>query len=152
MLRGESSIRRLTGIHGIPDGLLLGATVDIDRGAPGQLKNIPLCRQTAAEALADAGIDLETLDRDRVGCSIGAHMGDSSYVVERTGPERRSAPSLPWRTQSLPNTACDVVVNEFDLRVGQRNTGDTSRHLADWREILSNGCIKRMLSHAPRRS
>ena len=33
---------------------------------PGQLKNIPLCQETAAEAIDDSGIRLLTLDRERV--------------------------------------------------------------------------------------
>jgi 3-oxoacyl-(acyl-carrier-protein) synthase len=52
--RGDCGVKRLTGLPGIPDGMLLGASVDVDGEFPGQLKNIPLCRQTAAEALADA--------------------------------------------------------------------------------------------------
>ena len=56
---GTSGVRRLTGVPGIPDGMLLGATVDVERDFPGQLKNIPLCRLTAAEALADSRIDFD---------------------------------------------------------------------------------------------
>ena len=51
MQRGACGVRRLTGLPGIPDGMLLAATVDVEGEFPGQLKNIPLCRQTAAEAL-----------------------------------------------------------------------------------------------------
>ena len=68
--RGECGVRRLTGIPSIPDGLMLGATADVEGEFPGQLKNIPLCRQTAAEVLADARIHFGDVDRDRFGCSI----------------------------------------------------------------------------------
>jgi len=125
--RGECGVRRLTGLPGIPDGLLLGATVDVEGEFPGQLKNIPLCRQTAAEALADARIHLARINRDRCGCSIGAHMGDDDYVVERLG----LAPSLippgkqPWWQQWLPNTSCAMVARDYDLR-GPRLSNSTA--------------------------
>jgi 3-oxoacyl-(acyl-carrier-protein) synthase len=116
MQRGECGIGRLSGVHGIPDGLLLGAVADLKCDAPHQLKNIPLCRITAREALVDAGIEFERVDLDRFGCSIGAHMGDANYVVERFGLGRSRAPNVKWWKQWLPNTACSVVANEFDLR------------------------------------
>ncbi len=48
--RGECNIRRLADLSKLPDGLLV-ATAAIDGEYEGQLKNIPLCRQTASEAL-----------------------------------------------------------------------------------------------------
>ncbi len=124
--RGESGVRRLRGIAGIPDDLLLGATVDIDTEHPGQLKNIPLCRQTAAEAIADARINLAKIDRDRFGCSIGAHMGDSDYVVEQLNrydliPQGKIA----WWKQLLPNTSCALVASDYGLR-GPRLSNSTA--------------------------
>ena len=122
MQAGKSGIRRLTGIAGIPDGMLLGATVDVETEFPGQLKNIPLSRVTAAEALADSGIDLDGVghdgvDRDRFGCSIGAHMGDDDFVTERLGRYDLIPPGKrPWFEQWLPNTSCAVVARELDLR------------------------------------
>lgn len=155
--RGASGVRRLSGVMGIPDGLLLGATVDMPGEFPGQLKNIPLCRQAAAEALADAGIDLSgvaadcylhhpscdgrfayrppdfcqvrhryrrkttldrgSVDRERFGCSIGAHMGDADYVVEKLGLASQLIPrgKRPWWLQWLPNTSCAVIANDYGL-------------------------------------
>jgi 3-oxoacyl-(acyl-carrier-protein) synthase len=125
--RGECGVRRLAGLAGIPDGLLLGATVDVDGEFPGQLKNIPLCRQTAAEALADAQIHFGRLDRDRFGCSIGAHMGDDDYVVERLGLASSLLPAgkQPWWQQWLPNTSCAIVARDYDLR-GPRLSNSTA--------------------------
>lgn len=116
--RGECGVRRLTGIPAIPDGLMLGATVDTEGEFPGQLKNIPLCRQSAAEALGDARIHFARVDRDRFGCSIGAHMGDSDFIVERHGlQDTLTRPGkLPWWQQWLPNTACAMVAQDYDLR------------------------------------
>ena len=123
---GTSGIGRLTGVAGIPDGMLLGATVDIETDFPGQLKNIPLTRLTAAEALADSGIDLDEVDRDRFGCSIGAHMGDDDFVTERLGRSDLIPPGKrPWFEQWLPNTSCAVVSMEHDLR-GPRLSNSTA--------------------------
>ena len=115
--RGECGVRRLTGVPCIPDGLMLGATVDVEGEFPGQLKNIPLCRQSAAEALADARIHFPRVDRDRFGCSIGAHMGDTDYVVEKCGLQESLIPpgKQPWWKQWLPNTACAMVAQDYRL-------------------------------------
>lgn len=125
--RGESNIRRLTGLPGIPDGMLLGAVVDEPGEFPGQLKNIPLCRQSAAEAIADARLHLAAVDRDRFGCSIGAHMGDTNFVVEQLGRHDSETPAgtRPWWQQWLPNTACATVARDYDLR-GPRLSNSTA--------------------------
>lgn len=125
--RGDCGVQRLKDVLGIPDGLMLGATVDIEGDFPGQLKNIPLCRQTAAEALADARIHFGSVDRDRFGCSIGAHMGDTDYVVERNSLQGKLIPpgKGPWWHQWLPNTACSMVANDYDL-CGPRLSNSTA--------------------------
>jgi 3-oxoacyl-(acyl-carrier-protein) synthase len=142
--QGHSGVRRLTGVTGIPDGMLLGATVDIEGEFPGQLKNIPLCRQTAAEALADARVHLAGIDRERFGCSIGAHMGDTGYVAERIrarskehgagssdsqlpagAPAQRVGSRLHWWQQWFPNTSCAMVARDYDLR-GPRLSNSTA--------------------------
>jgi 3-oxoacyl-(acyl-carrier-protein) synthase len=125
--RGDCGVRRLAGVTGIPDGMLLGATVDIEGEFPGQLKNIPLCRQTAAEALADARVHLAGVDRERFGCSIGAHMGDTDYVVERLRLAHALIPpgKEPWWKQWFPNTACATVARDYDLR-GPRLSNSTA--------------------------
>ncbi|MGD9634555.1 MAG: beta-ketoacyl synthase [Pirellulales bacterium] len=126
MQLGKSGIARLEGIAGIPDRMLLGATVDVGGDFPGQLKNIPLTRLTAAEALADAQIDLAAVDRDRFGCSIGAHMGDDDFTTERLERyELLPAGKRPWFEQWLPNTACAMVSQELDLR-GPRLSNSTA--------------------------
>jgi 3-oxoacyl-(acyl-carrier-protein) synthase len=124
--RGESGIGRIAGVYGIPDGMMLAAMVDVEGEAPGQLKNLPLCRQSAAEALADARVHLAEIDRDRFGCSIGAHVGDSDYVPERLGRfDLMPSGKTPWWRQLLPNTACFTVANDYGLR-GPRLSNSTA--------------------------
>lgn len=127
MQRGECGVRRLTNVPAIPDGMLLAASVDVEGEFPGQLKNIPLCRQAAAEALADARIHFGSVDRDRFACSIGAHMGDTDYVVEKRHLQHKLIPpgKEPWWQQWLPNTACSMVANDYDLR-GPRLSNSTA--------------------------
>jgi 3-oxoacyl-(acyl-carrier-protein) synthase len=162
----QTGVRRLTGVTGIPDGMLLGAPVDIEGEFPGQLKNIPLCRVTAAEALADSGLlaisDFgfrisdwrktgespqsaipgtpwvpqsairhppisDGIDIQRFGCSIGAHMGDTDFVVEQIGMAGELIPpgKRPWWTQWFPSTACATVARDYDLR-GPRLSNSTA--------------------------
>lgn len=105
---------------------MLGAPADVEPELPGQLKNIPLCRQTAAEALADARLCMSEVDRDRFGCSIGAHMGDSDYVAERLGRhDLMPAGKVAWWKQLLPNTSCALVASDYDLR-GPRLSNSTA--------------------------
>jgi len=59
--RGESGVRRLHGVPGIPDGEMIGATVEIPN-ANRRLKQILLAHQAAAEALSDARIDFDTIE------------------------------------------------------------------------------------------
>lgn len=126
MQLGKSGIGRLADIPGIPDRMLLGATVDIDGDFPGQLKNIPLTRVTAAEALADSQLDLDAVDRDRVGCSIGAHMGDDDHTTARLGrQELIPKGKRPWFEQWLPNTTCAMVAQELGL-FGPRLSNSTA--------------------------
>jgi 3-oxoacyl-(acyl-carrier-protein) synthase len=123
---GTSGVRRLTGVAGIPDGLLLAATVDVDGEFPGQLKNIPLCRLSATEALRDSRVELSETDLDRFGCSIGAHMGDDDFVTERAGRHQLIPPGKrPWFEQWLPNTSCALVGRELGLR-GPRLSNSTA--------------------------
>jgi 3-oxoacyl-[acyl-carrier-protein] synthase II len=112
---GTSGARRLDGLKGIPDGLLIGAPVDIYPQRTGQLKAISLAMHSAAEALDDARIDWNRVDGDRFGCAISAHMGDTSWIDrqhETAGPDCEPHPC--WQ-QFLPNTACMKVANRYGL-------------------------------------
>ena len=118
---GRSGVRFLKGLVGIPDGLLLGAPVDLRPPLPRQLKVTALCQHVAAEALADARIDTTTmnqgrLDRDRFACAISGHIGDTGWVERHVGVYDTSQPgALEWWQQWMPNTTCSTVANEHGL-------------------------------------
>ncbi|MBX3413797.1 MAG: beta-ketoacyl-[acyl-carrier-protein] synthase family protein [Pirellulales bacterium] len=116
--RGKSGIRSLTGIPYIPDGLLIGAPVDLAPDRPRRMKVIALSRISAAEALHDSGLDLSAIDRSRVGCAISGHMGDTGEIESRfdAAHDQHHLPrAIPWWEQFFPCTACDVVANEHGL-------------------------------------
>ena len=103
-------------MKGIPDGLLLGAPVDLDSQRPGHLKVVALCEHAAAEAMDDARVDLEAIDLDRFGCAISGHVGDTDFATERAGRTDLIETDKPdWWTQWLPNTACATVANHYAL-------------------------------------
>jgi 3-oxoacyl-[acyl-carrier-protein] synthase II len=111
---GRSGARHLQGFPGIPDGLMLGALVDIEPEVPGQLKAITLCQRAAAEAIDDAAVDFRTVNTERFACAISGHMGDTSWA----GGELRLShllSAVPWWHQWLPNTACSEVANRWGL-------------------------------------
>jgi 3-oxoacyl-(acyl-carrier-protein) synthase len=111
---GRSAARHLEGFPGIPDGMMLGALVDIEPEVPGQLKAITLCQRAAAEAIQDAHIDFRAVQRERFACAISGHMGDTRW----TGGELTLShlqTSVPWWEQWLPNTACSEVANRWGL-------------------------------------
>ncbi|HEV7221744.1 MAG TPA: beta-ketoacyl synthase N-terminal-like domain-containing protein, partial [Pirellulales bacterium] len=114
--RGRSGVRALLPAPDNPVGLAIGAPVEMPLEYPGQLKTIAMCQRVAAEALADAEVELAKLDLHRFGCAISGHMGDTGWFDEQPG--RRPAPharELPWWHQWLPNTACSLVANRYGL-------------------------------------
>jgi 3-oxoacyl-(acyl-carrier-protein) synthase len=113
--RGTSGVKHVRGLRGIPDDLLLGATVDLDIPL-GRLKVFPLSRIAADEALSDARLDLENVDLDRFGCLISGHMGDSAWVDAQLGLIPPDDPRrVPWWMQFLPNMACSELANHYGL-------------------------------------
>lgn len=114
--RGQSGVCSLAGLPDVPASLSIGAPVALEPEYPGQLKTIALCQHVAAEALTDARIQWNDIDRSRFGCSISGHMGDTGWFDEQPG--RVPAPhakDLPWWSQWLPNTACSLVANRYGL-------------------------------------
>jgi 3-oxoacyl-(acyl-carrier-protein) synthase len=113
--QGTSGVRRVRGLRGVPDDLLLGATVDLDLPL-GRLKAIPLSRIAADEALQDGRIDLAAEDRGRFGCMISGHMGDTAWVDAQLGLIPKDDPQrVPWWEQFLPNVACAELAYHYRL-------------------------------------
>ncbi len=114
--RGESGIDVLNGVPTIPDGLLLGATVDIEPETPGGLKVTALCQHAAAEALYDANDVLAHTDPERFGCAISGHIGDLQWLAEQAGyGDQRPSGRTPWQEQWLPNSTCAKVAVRHGL-------------------------------------
>jgi 3-oxoacyl-[acyl-carrier-protein] synthase II len=111
---GRSNFRYLTGLRGIPDGELIGATVDLPAGPHGQLKVLSMCDRAAAEAIEDADVDWSSVDRERFACAISGHMGDASLVERELGliePDEHWS----WHEQWFPDTACTTVGRKYNL-------------------------------------
>jgi len=113
---GRSSVRRLTGLPGIPDGLLIGAPAELPLAAPDELKVLALAEKAAAEALDDARLEHARIRPERFGCAISGHMGDTRWCVEQAGMEHLYPPkTTEWWEQWLPNTACSQIANRYRL-------------------------------------
>lgn len=72
------------------------------------LKSIQLTGHASTEALSDAGIPWEDIDRERFACSISAQFGDISFLYPQANPQ--------WFNQLMPSTASALIGNLFDLR------------------------------------
>lgn len=113
--RGDSGVRRLRGVLGLPDDLCIGAPVDIDEPLGGRLKSAVLAKRAAQEALDDAAIDWESVDRDRFGCAASAVMGDWSFRSRPDGFYHVPADCFPWWKQFLPNSSVGEIGHTFGL-------------------------------------
>ncbi|MCL6501360.1 MAG: beta-ketoacyl-[acyl-carrier-protein] synthase family protein [Pirellulales bacterium] len=113
--RGQSGVRVLRRLRGIPDGMMLGATVELEPEQPGQLKVVALALRAAAEAMADSRIGWSGVDYTRFGCAVAGHMGDTAGLEEKCGLPPRSNDAVPWYHQWLPNSACHYVGRRFGL-------------------------------------
>ncbi|MFN3148957.1 beta-ketoacyl-[acyl-carrier-protein] synthase family protein [Bremerella sp.] len=115
--RGTCGIRRMTGISPIEDNLVLGAPVDLPEGYEPRLKILTLNEIAAAEALKDAQVDLENMDRTRFGCAVSAGMGDARSifnVLDLPGKTWPVAGGLPHE-QFFPCTPSYHVAHAFGL-------------------------------------
>lgn len=78
------------------------------------LKSIRLTRHVAHEALDDADIDWDCVDRNRFACSISAQFGDIGYCYD--SPDTRdSTPNRAWWNEFLPSSVTSAIASEFQL-------------------------------------
>ncbi|MCE9555024.1 MAG: beta-ketoacyl-[acyl-carrier-protein] synthase family protein [Planctomycetes bacterium] len=111
--QGVSGVRRVVGLEGIPDGLLLGAPVMQVAGMLHLAKVIALSRVAAIEAIEDSALDVDDCDHTRIACAISAHMGDTGWFAEHYGRhDLLPAEGLNWN-QWLPNSACVSVAEHY---------------------------------------
>lgn len=123
---GKSAMRRLTGIPCVPDGLLVGAPVDLEPEFPGGLKVAALCQHAAAEAIADGGNLLHATEPERFGCAVSGHIGDLDWIVEQAGRADLLPPGdKQWHEQWLPNSTCAQVAVRYRL-LGPRLSHSTA--------------------------
>ena len=112
--RGESGIGWLRGVIGIPDDEMIGAMIDIPN-ATRKLKQLLLVSQAADEALRDARVDFDFVDRNRFACSVSAVMADWMFRADRRGYYHVPDGMAPWYEQWLPNTPVADVASRFGL-------------------------------------
>ncbi len=115
--RGQSGVRWIRGVPGVPDGMVPAAMVAWEDSTPGRLKNVPLSLLAAKEALRDSEVDFRHTDRTRFGCYVSGHMGNSNFVPEQQQrwdllPKGR----LTWLYQWFPHVACTAIAQEFGLQ------------------------------------
>ena len=116
MRAGASGIAAISGLPGIPENLLLGAPVRSVVGLNGELKSIALNRRAAEQALDDARLNMDEIDRDRFACAISGHMGDARrlYMLSQGAADVTDGEVPAWK-QWLPNTACSEIGNHYGL-------------------------------------
>ncbi len=142
---GQSGIKRQQRQTNIPVDDLCAATVDIPSPRPGRLKAITLTERAADEAVQDALIDWDTVDRERFGCSINGVMGDAHGVGIVNGHYAEDPERAPWWEQFLPNSMCSLIGNRYRLH-GPRLSHSTAcassliSILAAVRAIRDNQC------------
>ena len=112
---GRSGVRRMTGITGFPDGMLLGATVADLEVEAGDNRYGPLGLKAAEEALQDSQLDLRCVDHQRFACAVSAHMGDTPGIAGQRTANLEPNSFAPWWNRFLPNTTCSLIANRFAL-------------------------------------
>ncbi len=114
--RGDCGVGTLTGIPGLPEGLL-AATVDLPEPNHKILKVTQMSEIAAEEAMQDAKVDFDQIDRNRFGCWIGAHMGDDRGALAVQGiPFEDPSMEANWFEQWLPNTTYTHLAQKFGLQ------------------------------------
>lgn len=86
---------------------------------PYSLKSIRITEHVSTEALEDANLPWQSLDRNRFACSLSAQFGDIGYMY--LPPESRDDTPLRedghrWWDQFLPCSVSTIIAQQFDLR------------------------------------
>lgn len=89
-----------------------------DSNLPGSIKSIRLSDKVASEALDDAFIPWDDIDRERFACSISAQFGDIGYMYMDEKVRNQPAsddPNKDWFNEFLPCTAASVIGDRYGL-------------------------------------
>ncbi len=117
--RGESGVRLTRASDGIGSLRLPCGMVDWLEDNPYSLKSIRITEHVSHEALNDADLPWETLDRNRFACSLSAQFGDIGYMY--LPPQTRDQNPLRsdghrWWDQFLPCSVSQIIAEQYDLR------------------------------------
>ena len=113
---GVSGARRLTGVAGLPDGLLLAADVRGVKGEPGRLRDYPVGKLAAGEAIADSGLlAVRGVDRTRIGVTMAAVYGDSPRVAAVRAEQTPGFDPSAWHHEFLPSSTISRIANDYGL-------------------------------------
>ena len=113
---GVCGVRDVSAFQHIPGHLKIAGAVRVQPEYEGQLKVMQLARIAAAEAMQDARVDLEAVDRDRFACAVSAHIGDIAWWNRKLAPESCYAQAVFRGGQWLPNSACWDLATRYELR------------------------------------
>lgn len=115
---GQSGVRLTHDSDGLGSLRLPCAMVDWLPPDPDNLKSIRLCGIAAGEALEDANIAWQSVDRERFACSVAAQFGDIGYLYLSEQDRQAPPESLAhkWHEQFLPSSVSDHVANLYGLR------------------------------------
>ncbi len=117
--RGDSGVRLTREGDRIGSLRLPCGMVDWVEDNPYSLKSIRITEHVSSEALADANLPWEKLDRNRFACSLSAQFGDIGYMY-LPADTRDSYPLRSdghrWWDQFLPCSVSALIAEQFDLR------------------------------------
>ncbi len=93
-------------------------SADDTTGLPASIKSIRLSDAVASEALQDAAIEWDSIERERFACSISAQFGDIDYMYMdkeiRNNPPA-DHPQQGWFNEFLPCSAASVIGDRYGL-------------------------------------
>lgn len=90
----------------------------VQQRLPGSIKSIQLSDVVAEQALVDADIDWDGIDRERFACSIAAQFGDIGYMYMDKAERNEPSPDNPrsdWWKEFLPCTASGMIASRYGL-------------------------------------
>jgi 3-oxoacyl-(acyl-carrier-protein) synthase len=122
---GKNGVRKLCGLPGLPDGMLLGATVEhvgLDRFCD---RNFPLALAAAREALEDSRLDLRRTDRSRIATSFGTCGGPTPWMAEEYTRRGQAVAGVPWWENLIYSAVPSRVANRLGL-FGPRMVNSTA--------------------------